>query len=46
MKLAKLDKRLNHYKLIMDDDFDRLSKSVSDGFKGKTVSKDPKLCGV
>ena len=42
----KINKRLTHYKLIMNDDFDRLSKSVSDGFKGKTVSRDPKLCGV
>ena len=39
----KLDKRLTHLKLIMGDDFDRYNKSVPDGFKVKTVPRDPKV---
>ncbi|MFT4756619.1 MAG: hypothetical protein ACI91R_001266 [Vicingaceae bacterium] len=39
----KLEKRLTHLKLIMGDDFDRYNKSVADGFKVKTVPRDPQI---
>ena len=42
----KLDKRLTHYKLMMGNYFDRLNKSVSNGFKGKIVSREPQSCVV